>query len=868
MSSGEEDMTDHSIIRIIFQLYLDSLPWASGGEYLRFYRLTRKLIEAWRKVGIEPFFVFDGEPFHSAPHDYIDTVQGPAPPEKHDQIIERLESHLFTSRLFHTTSPASRSTFSFSRHRAILPCLSLHTFIHALRSLDVKYHVVPCGEADVVTVSIANQLGAYVMGKDSDFLILISGPGAEQVRGYCPLDMLEWIGGAVQENASWTIRPEWTVAQSKRSTTFHRQSTFLPTSSLKDPTLVLTVITASAFRSRLRLPPSHYPLLASLAGNDYVPFAYSKELFNSALNSNQRIELVARIVREQYYSPNAGEQGSSVGDRAVEIVIKTLRKLCDEGGAPYVTQTTIDGMVNTIIDSTLQYVLPSIEDCCPTYPYCDHHLSTKQLSDQEVTETAVLGRSVQLAREVYADARRKGFIPTVNHAYVYPSRIYPWLVNENPSGPSSFATSRHCKVREEAWTIIDHSLGGLCWPAPTEDEIAQAKEDKELRELLGVEVDEVDREEALRNLRISRSKSRDASPSKVGSAQTTSLGNSEQTTDVGSGDGMMDDWEDEGDTLLISSIPPSRRVIEYLRQGSSHRLMANIVQLPDNTDPTEEPLSLRPLPDRLRHYLKILHSDTTTLSSLPVALHPLLAAIRICILDSADHTIQAQSFHEVDRWKRGEVEAVLKAGLGMYATWRKEAKVFRPRKEAEESMYPVLHSRPCQIVAQLTAAIMDAQVLAQALLLTPDLEPPTTLAPQDGEQAPTALPVLDEVLPLTHLTPFMFVSGVSIHSLLSGMEPPPATGWSWTLKDDELLDRCLHAVLEGLESKLRPTRMESSVIPVDHDSPSDGDHSDERSDDHTPVKIQKKKKKSRTTGGRGLEKKASGRFGPLEEMTI
>ncbi len=46
--------------RIIYQLYLDSLPWTSGGEYLRFYRLVRRLIIAWRKLGLEPTFVFDG----------------------------------------------------------------------------------------------------------------------------------------------------------------------------------------------------------------------------------------------------------------------------------------------------------------------------------------------------------------------------------------------------------------------------------------------------------------------------------------------------------------------------------------------------------------------------------------------------------------------------------------------------------------------------------------------------------------------------------------------------------------------------------------------------------------------------------------
>ena len=49
------------MLSIIYSLYLDShIPWGSGGEYLRFYRVTRRLIRSWRQVGLEPLFVFDG----------------------------------------------------------------------------------------------------------------------------------------------------------------------------------------------------------------------------------------------------------------------------------------------------------------------------------------------------------------------------------------------------------------------------------------------------------------------------------------------------------------------------------------------------------------------------------------------------------------------------------------------------------------------------------------------------------------------------------------------------------------------------------------------------------------------------------------
>ena len=58
---GETGPSTVLILSIIFQLYLDNLPWQSGGEYLRFYQQSRAVVLAWRKVGIEPLFVFDGQ---------------------------------------------------------------------------------------------------------------------------------------------------------------------------------------------------------------------------------------------------------------------------------------------------------------------------------------------------------------------------------------------------------------------------------------------------------------------------------------------------------------------------------------------------------------------------------------------------------------------------------------------------------------------------------------------------------------------------------------------------------------------------------------------------------------------------------------
>lgn len=49
---------------------------------------------------------------------------------------------------------------------------------------------------------------------------------------------------------------------------------------------------------------------------------------------------------------------------------------------------------------------------------------------------------------------------------------------------------------------------------------------------------------------------------------------------------------------------------------------------------------------------------------------------------------------------------------------------------------------------------------------------------------------------LTHLTPWMFFSGVSLHTLLSGSSPP---GWEWSEKDEATYKTCLEAVMDGLD---------------------------------------------------------------------
>ncbi|ORY20427.1 hypothetical protein BCR39DRAFT_488877 [Naematelia encephala] len=703
---------------IIFQLYLDSLPWTSGGEYLRFYRLVRRLIIAWRDVGLEPTFVFDGA----------------SPVEKHDTTISRLQQSVTTARLFYTTSTASRSSPSFSRGNTILPAFASQTFIYALTSLDVATHFVPKGEADGVCVSIADSLGAFVLGLDSDFPILIAASKGG-VKGYCPLDMMMWIEGQASDivasypksGAGWS-----TTQSSRRGNNQTRQSSFLPPSNLISPKLVLTSIHPQALRQRLRLPATILPLFASLCGNDYTPPLAAEMFFEPNLSAVQRVEKVARILREQIFSPSASK-GGNAGDQAVELVTRVVRKLACR---PFLTEQEMLDLVEAIIEATMQYTLPPNGECCALYPFCGE-LEEEGCQTNETSSALVLGP----ATGKFAAAQRRGILGSVTHAFLYPERVYLWSILEDPSASSLKANLVLRTVRRRAWELAEEGLGRLMWSGPSEQEL----EDKGLMELLGGQDDE--------------------EGSSSGSASTTLIGNE-------AGESKIDE---------VQSL--KRTIIEYVRQASSTRIAGVEVPLGPQPDVTLTPMCLQPIDMRLRQYLVVLQSDVPSIHALPPHLHPLVACVRLCLIVAASTIAKT----DAPKWRRRELEAVLRGGLGNYSAWYREVDP-KAKKVSENGLsWPLLTNRNSALVAQLTGVMTDSHLLAQSLLLTPDL-PPTATHKSKREH----------VHPITHLTPFMFFSGITLHTLLSG-DIPPESEWKWSEREDLLLERCLEAVVEGLD---------------------------------------------------------------------
>ncbi|EAL18507.1 hypothetical protein CNBJ1490 [Cryptococcus deneoformans B-3501A] len=787
---------------VIFKLYLDSLPWASGGEYLRFYQITKQLITAWRKVGLEPTFVFDGA----------------APIEKHPTILKRMTESLSTPKLFYATSVSSRSEPSFGRGystKPLLPPFASHAFIFALHRLGVATHHVPSGEADSACVTMAERIGGYVLGQDTDFLILVG--KSERVAGYVPLDMLSWIEGEVSEEEAQddklgqsptkTFRPAY--GRRKKSHT-PRQSSLLPPPNYHHATLVMTVIPPQTLRQRLRLPANYMALFASLVGNDYTPPEALQRFYEPSLDVCQRIEKAARVLREQLFSPSANSRRNvNPGDFVVELVRRVVKKLCIW---QYDTEPDLLRAVNSIIEAALQYTSPHGGECCPIYPFCG--------------ELDPLG-----SLEAYAAAQRKGSLLFITHGWLYPNRIYLRGALEDPTMASPRTLEGSRGVRLASYVIAEEGLGGFRFvdePLPgVKNGItpAEMQEDTELRGLLGV----------------------GSSPE---SAETDLAPQGAQSVDE----------------LEVMKDPP-RVMVEYVRQGSAGKIVPYTLDLPPKKDSSEStPVCLRPLADRLQAYLGPMQSDTPAIRLLPSSLQPLVAIIRHCVIEMARLT-EKNGRATNPAWRRHEAYAVLKAGVGTFAQWRRELdseemvglrrkKLSPVSPEDEANEWPTLERRHAHLIAQLSNAMMDSTSLSESLLLLSTQVPYFT--PIQMESLPQPLigdPVAD--FGPTHLSPFLFFSGINIHSLLNQAEPPTHLKWKWTPEEDKTLHMCWHALIDELED---------GVILGLNSSQASG--AEFLAQTRTAVGRESAKRSKKKAAKKHAQGKAAGMFDLLGDMTI
>lgn len=498
---------------------------------------------------------------------------GSSPPVKHETIVGRLNENINRAQLFFTTSPASRSAPSFSRYSAILPPFCSHTFVQALSDMGVETVFVPLGEADGVCVIMAEQRGGYVLGQDSDFVILVGEGG--KGKGYIPFEMITWyIDEAEEEEAPEKAEDEWEPVANRRN--YHgnkRQSPLLPPTDARNPILSLVVYPPAALRQRLRLPASVLPLFAALVGNDYTPPSAGAHFFEPGLQLGQRIEKVARVMREQLFSPNASKSGTA-GDHAADLVSRVIKKLLYR---EFQSDGERHAMADAIVEATLQYTLPSLNQCCPRFPFCGN-LDTGCRAESGIPEAA----------QWYSDAHSRGELRAVRHAFLFPNAVIPYQAMEDP-GKASIKLQGLTKVRQVAWEIADEALGLRFPPAVDEDEVQGQIDER---------------------------------------SDVTLVGESQKAAE------MTTEEEDKDETPAT----PSRTLIEYVR--SSNRVIAREVVLaerpPHDDLSTTQLRCLLPLDDRLRLFVQTMGSDLPSIHALPIHFQPLVAIIRFCLTDTRE----------------------------------------------------------------------------------------------------------------------------------------------------------------------------------------------------------------------------------------
>lgn len=391
---------------------------------------------------------------------------------KFPTIISRnTDNTIKSSLLFFRTSEVSRSRPKFLRESAMLPpraytaCIqTLHNLQRRLPNAHLELHFAD-EEGDPYAVELAARLGGYVVGRDSDFVIL----NAEGYQGYVSFDEMVWSSGVAEEAS--VLADDWadddgfqTVINSKSKKKAIMQQDvgrgiIPPDRNDGDPLeLSVLVYSPSDLAAHLQIPLSLLPLLAALVGNDFtgirqdITSATTSQLtnlqwlfFERQLTLSQRITRVSTTLRSILSAafPSSGKKAKNRD----KTQVRSVMDLIDRAVTALVVRN-LDSMasgereriVERIVEATLQYAIPKFEgesgqertsdvcslhraDACPlvlvqisstdAQPPSVSESASVPTSPAVVTETDALDGAVQQLspdRALYLSAYRSGYL--------------------------------------------------------------------------------------------------------------------------------------------------------------------------------------------------------------------------------------------------------------------------------------------------------------------------------------------------------------------------------------------------------------------------------------------------------------------------
>ena len=545
--------------------------------------------------------------------------------------------------------------------------------------------------------------------------------------------------------------------------------------------------------------------------------------------------------------------GSDAGDHAYLLVKRIMARLAWK---PFLTENIQTEVMEAIIEATVEYALPFLAKCCDEYPFCGEMVqaggcenAAKAWAEDEAephTPTPISGTA--RARRAYAAAQKKGLLNHATHVYMYPHRVLLWAVMEDPAGLSLKAEAGAVALRTAAYGYVEEALGGLIWERATKD----VEEDTEAQQ----DVPESDRvmTEEEENAAATRLLDSDTVDETANGKSTTDadiqpegLERLSTETEIVPKRHIIEFVRHTNrhapfrlDLPPITSAPHTPMAIAPL----TNRLQAFLAPLHSATPLI---LALPPCLQPLAAYVRYCIIETA------------IRASRSRSSSSSPNSGSDARWTggEVTAILKGGVGSFAcwsreKVALSKPASSKAAG-------QEEPVAWPELSTRNSHLLSQLGSIMTDSLYLAQALLLLPDTELEEGMqgspmgvkrkvsgtgsadGPSGGDTGGSGDPVgqrksgagngPDAAVPvntngnasshsqgippiagktrpslprsrsearmpnLTHLTPFVFFSGINLHMLLRGEIPP---GWQWSERDEKLLQTLLSAVREGL----------------------------------------------------------------------
>ncbi|KAI0783009.1 PIN domain-like protein [Abortiporus biennis] len=710
---------------------LTNLPWVYGGENTQYSTIIRRVVEAWLAIGIKLHFVFDG----------------PFPKAKFPTVISRInQNNIQRTLLFFRTSTTSRSAPRFLREVCLLPpnyhiiCIqTLQDIIHQLDdSTRVNIHFAD-EEGDPFAVELAARLGGYVVGQDSDYVIL----NAEGYKGYIPMAEMVWTAVSDEEAQSVNDYQDdddgfQTVVKSKakrKAIALQKARVghgIIPPDDSNDLQLTVLLYSPSILADKLQIPASLLPLLASLVGNDFTGTKESSSSITTAQGTNlqwlfferqlslsQRITRVATTLHSilaAALSPSAKGKSKVQVNSVMELIEKAVTTLMVRS-PDSIGSGEKDRVVDRIVEATLQYAIPKyqgdlegdaslktsdvcplhVEEECPLMKYINQPLLSF-LSEDE-------GESVQARRahvaQLYIDAYRVGDFDSRLMDVLNTGTFWCRPFLENPD-IESVSRSIGRSIHEVCYSLLQDGVG-LPERVAEDDLVGESSQ-----------VDEVgdDDDDELVDVVEEDSESEDGDP-------LAPLRGALQRLD-GSDDGNTVDTSAASMTSRSKAIHSQPMIIlEFVRRGT--RFAPDEVVVPPLADILAKyprnvvqnidiPMQLRSEDERFTFFLQYLDSDFPQVRNL----HPeqLLIVLslrwvvsRMYLRARASENSPGYRDRVKEVWTKQEARAYLLSSFDSSAS------------DHPESQNPPIENRSIQLIAQISTALSAIQRFSQILLL-------------------------------------------------------------------------------------------------------------------------------------------------------